>query len=158
MIIRPYRPEDRAAINACIVQMQDFERAIDVRSLTGAAVAEWYLPLLEDHNREKDGHLLVAECDGAVVGFANLQANVLCEDYDEENYHYALISELSVLDSHRNRGIGRALIAAAEALARERGARWLRIDVLARNDGARHLYGACGFDERIVELEKVLEG
>ena len=56
----------------------------------------------------------------------------------------------------RNRGIGRALIARAEAFAREQGASWLRISVLARNEVARSLYESSGFQERLILLEKAL--
>ena len=76
---------------------------------------------------------------------------------DEEDYHYALVSELAVDEAHRGRGIGRALIAASEAYARDKGARWLRITVLGRNAPARGLYEAYGFEERLLEMEMPLQ-
>ena len=51
-------------------------------------------------------------------------------------------------------GLGRALLARAEAFARAEGAAVLRIDVMAENAGARSLYARFGFRERTIELEK----
>ena len=130
MVIRDYRSSDAAAVTGLIVQMQDYERTIDIRSLRGTAVEDWYLDLILAACGKTDGALLVAVWDGSIVGFAAVQARVLCEDVDEEDYHYALVSELAVDEAHRGRGIGRALIAASEAYARDKGARWLRITVL----------------------------
>jgi GNAT superfamily N-acetyltransferase len=93
---------------------------------------------------------------GQVVGFAAVQSRVPNEDSDERDYNFALISDLGVNESHRGAGIGRALIAACEAFARNRRARWLRIAVLGRNTVARGLYERCGFEDRQVLLEKPL--
>jgi ribosomal protein S18 acetylase RimI-like enzyme len=43
---------------------------------------------------------------------------------------------------------------ALERIAKERGNKWLRIEVLARNGGARRLYERSGFLEHLVMLEK----
>ena len=61
-----------------------------------------------------------------------------------------------MLADFRGRGIGRALIEAAEAHALDQGARWLRIAVLAENEGAWRLYLSRGFTDRQVVLEKAL--
>ena len=68
----------------------------------------------------------------------------------------AHVSDLVVLPAWRDRGIGRALLARGETHARSRGAERLRIGVLARNEGARRLYGAEGFREVYVLLAKPL--
>jgi GNAT superfamily N-acetyltransferase len=156
MKIRRFGPEDGDQVTACIVELQNYERAIDARVLPGEAVEGWYLDHLLDACARQDGAVLVAEADGRVVGFAAVQCKVANEDVDEGDYAFALISDLGVNRSHRGRGIGRALIAACEDLARARGARWLRIGVLGRNAVARGLYERCGFEDRQVVLEKTL--
>lgn len=158
METRRFRPDDANQVTACIVELQNYERAIDPRVLPGEAVAGWYLDHLLATCREQDGAILVAEDGGRVVGFAAVQCKVPNEDADEANYEFALISDLGVNESHRGRGIGRALIAACEAFARDRGARWLRIAVLGENAVARGLYQRCGFTDRQVVLEKTLAG
>src|SRR6478672_8617236 len=61
---------------------------------------------------------ILAELDGQVGGFACVRV-VPCVLYAEP---YAELTELYVAPPFRRRGLGRALIAYAERLARERGA------------------------------------
>ena len=67
--------------------------------------------------------------------------------------HVLEIKGLSVSVAHRRRGVGRALVLAAIAAAREAGALRLTLRVLSHNTDARSLYAACGF-----EVEGVLRG
>jgi GNAT superfamily N-acetyltransferase len=66
------------------------------------------------------------------------------------------VSDLVVLPAWRGRGIGRTLLARGEAYACSRGAERLRIGVMAKNEGARRLYGVSGFREVYVLLTKPL--
>ena len=158
MKIRAFSPEDGDQVTGCIVALQTYEHAIDPRVLPGEAVVDWYLDHLLSLCREQDGTILVAEEDGRVVGFAAVQCKVPNEDADEGDYEFALISDLGVNPPHRGRGIGRALIAACESYATDKGVRWLRIGVLGENAVARGLYERCGFSDRQVVLEKTLAG
>jgi len=55
----------------------------------------------------------------------------------------AHVSELWVAESHRGQGVGSALLAAAEQLARDEGCH--RIHLETRNEGARRLYERTGY-------------
>ena len=57
------------------------------------------------------------------------------------------IHDVVVLESHRGRGIASRLFAETEAIARERGACKLTLEVLAGNRAARALYEKLGFDD-----------
>jgi GNAT superfamily N-acetyltransferase len=57
------------------------------------------------------------------------------------------IHDVVVRDSHRGRGIAARLFAEVEAVARERGACKLTLEVLAGNRAARNLYAKLGFDD-----------
>jgi ribosomal-protein-alanine N-acetyltransferase len=59
----------------------------------------------------------------------------------------AEIATLGVLSSARNRGVGRALVEAAAAVARATGAARLLLEVAADNGVAQALYARCGFYE-----------
>ena len=56
----------------------------------------------------------------------------------------------------RGRGVGRALLEYAAALAKARGLRSVELQVNARNDGAREMYERCGFREKSVNMELTL--
>ncbi|WP_143650286.1 GNAT family N-acetyltransferase, partial [Streptomyces tricolor] len=65
----------------------------------------------------------------------------------------------AVADEARGRGIGRALVRAAVAEARRRGARRLTLRVLAHNTPARSLYEAEGFAvEGVLPGEFLIDG
>ena len=155
--IRAYRTEDAQAVTRLVVQLQDYEREVDSRALPGSKVIDWYLEQLLDYTRNHEGQLFVALAEGQVVGYAAVQTRVICEEPDEEDYPYALISDLAVDEPQRGRGVGRALLATCEAFAREKQARWLRIGVLGRNAPAVGLYQSCGFEARSIEMEKTLD-
>lgn len=57
------------------------------------------------------------------------------------------VHDVVVIDSHRGRGIAARLFAEVEAIARERGACKLTLEVLAENAAARALYEKLGFDD-----------
>jgi ribosomal protein S18 acetylase RimI-like enzyme len=98
---------------------------------------------------------LVAELDGQVGGFACVRV-VPCVLYAEP---YAELTELYVDPAFRRRGLGRALIARAEQLARTRGASDLLIMTGVGNAAAQALYRAAGYDTYAVALNrKVSEG
>ena len=55
------------------------------------------------------------------------------------------------------RGIGRALLAAAETRAQAEGAQYLTLHVFAVNSRARTLYERCGYDGELVRYIKALD-
>ena len=60
------------------------------------------------------------------------------------------IHDLAVLPAYRRRGVGKALLAAAEAHARRRGCCRLTLEVQDANVRARALYAHCGFEDFVV--------
>ncbi len=55
------------------------------------------------------------------------------------------LAELYVRPTHRGRGIGRALVTAAIARAKDRGAHYMDLGTTEDDVAARHLYEALGF-------------
>ena len=55
------------------------------------------------------------------------------------------VHDLAVVASHRGRGVGQALLAQVEQLARRLGACKLTLEVLSGNRSAMGLYERCGF-------------
>ena len=92
----------------------------------------------------------------AIVGFAAVIARHDSDDILERNREHAYLTDLIVLDTCRGKGIGRRLLAAAEAWAAARGATSMRVGVLSANSAAHALYRSAGFRDYEVVLEKRL--
>lgn len=156
-MIRPYQLADQEQVERCIIELQDFERALEDDRVEGASVARRYLLELLDTCQKQSGQLFVAEREGQIAGFVCVWLEREPESYLTSLANYAYISDLVVLPAYRRQGLGSALLAQAEAFAKEQGAPALRINVLARNEGAWALYGEAGFRDYEIRLLKDLD-
>jgi uncharacterized membrane protein/ribosomal protein S18 acetylase RimI-like enzyme len=155
--IRAYDPAtDAAGLRQCFVELQDFERALEPGLPAGEAVADRYLAEMLLRCERSDGRVFVAEGHAEIEGFVCILARMHPEGLDEPPDAYAYVSDLVVRRRSRGAGLGRALLARAEAHARASGVGRLRIAVLARNAAARRLYERLGFREYTVQLLKDL--
>lgn len=118
----------------------------DVRALVEAshAYSAALYPAESNHNLALDELLalsvtfLVARLDGDAVG-----CGALAEGEPDE----AELKTMWVSPARRGHGIGRLLLERLEAVARERGCRWLRLETGIRQPEALALYRAAGFVE-----------
>lgn len=155
-VIVAYSAREHApGLRACFIELQDFERRMEPAMPPGDAVADAYLERMLERCKSWDGAVFVALVGGRVGGFVSVWASVPPEP-DEPGRPYAFVSDLVVLEGLRGRGIGRALLAAAERHARACGAATLRLDVMIANAAARRLYENAGFSARRVEMAKAL--
>ena len=81
---------------------------------------------------------LVAEVDGRVVGI--LDVHVARPEGAHKPERYGFIEELAVAEGARSRGVGAALLRAAEEWAREHACAYTALDYNARNDRAARFY------------------
>jgi GNAT superfamily N-acetyltransferase len=145
-------------IQACLIELQDFERLLDPRLPSGAEIVDHYIPRMLDRCTQCNGLVLVAELNEEVAGFATILATVQSAEIEEGDIEYGLVSDIVVASKYRKRGIGRKLLEAAESYAKSNGVRWLRIGVLAENHSADGLYDSMGFKKFYIEREKELLG
>ncbi len=150
------RKSDLDGLRRCAIELQNFERVLDPRLPEGSSIADGYIKQMFRESKRYAGKIFVADDDGAVVGYASVWARARAEDLWEEPQEYALVPELVVLSSHRNRGIGRLLLSTSAAYARSHGCECLRISTLAANDAARALYASQGFKDHEIVLEMSL--
>ena len=94
--------------------------------------------------------LLVAR-DSGIVGFVMFE---LQTGLYQQTTTRGLIQNVYVEPSHRNDGIGSALLDEAEATLAERGAETFALEVMATNEDARRLYENRGYEPHRVEMEK----
>ncbi len=153
VLVRPYEPRDRKALDTCVCELQNHEIQFEPRMKPAADIIQTYVDDQLKQCSDCDGAILVAELEGEIVGYTSVFAAVPNDDPDETAYTYALVRDLSVLAAHRGQGIGSALLTAAKEFAHEHGATCLRIFALAGNTGAVSLYQRFGFKPRAIELE-----
>ena len=156
MLIRDYENGDETAVVCLVRELQAHEHERYNRMKSPDEIGAWYIDELKRKCAEHEGRILIALKDEEPVGYVTILTHVHMVEPDETEFEYAEIGDLAVTASQRSKGIGAALIAAAESVAREAGARWLRISVLAQNSGAVKLYRGAGFTDHLLELEKPL--
>jgi len=155
--IREFDPlRDHDAVRSCAIELQDFERELDPRMPPGEQIVDRYLELMFRRCAEYDGVVLVAEIEGAVAGFVSVWTRCRSSEPEDDPAEHGYVSDLVVSAGHRGRGVGRALLRAAEARVREAGIDTLRVAVKAGNTGALSLYSAEGFEHSALYLEKRL--
>jgi ribosomal protein S18 acetylase RimI-like enzyme len=99
--------------------------------------------------------MLVAEWDGEVVGFVAASIRFPEKPWEAE-HPWGSIDDVIVRADLRERGIGRQLLTAAEAWARERGAPEIRLSVGEYNRDAIRLYERLGFETIRRQMRKRL--
>lgn len=109
-------------------------RALELRSFPGNHMS---LRQFRFHLRSPRAHLLVAEVDGALVGSATVLVRA--------NSRRARLYSIMVDPAARGLGLGRSLLARAEQVARQAGARQLYLEVRQDNAAAIAMYERLGY-------------
>ena len=136
--IRPAEPGDAQALVALLnaVGAEPEGWLLSDASRRSVAAERRYIRSVRRH---PDAALLVAELDGELVGRLSL-----ARDPHPSSAHVADFG-LTVAAAYRRRGIGTALLAAAEEWARDAGIRKLELHVFPHNRAAIALYEKVGY-------------
>lgn len=158
MIIREATPADRPTLVGFMSALQEAERALEPNRAPGPDIADSHLASLERWVAKKPGGgVLVAELDGALAGFLVAAVIVDTGTYlPPETRTFGWISDLWVEPQARGNGIGRALIAAAEARLRAAGIGRVELAAVVGNADALALYERLGYRRYEVSLSKTL--
>ncbi len=133
MYLRPYRATDFEAVyaldRACFTPRFRFSRAMMRRVV------------------DAEGAIVVVACETdtanemeTVLGFCAVQVEVA-----EQTLKYGYVATLDVAETARGRGVGRALMAAAEETTQRAGGRAMWLHVFAGNVPAIALYERQGY-------------
>ena len=155
---------------AASVQIREVQPS-DREALVAMRVALWPESSAGEHAAEVDAYLshtvpgalpaaiLVAlESSGIVSGFLEVDLRSHADGCDPAQ-PVGYVEGWFVREEFRGRGVGAALLRAAEQWARTRGAVEMASDVLIDNLGSQEAHRALGFEEvdRCVHLRKRLE-
>jgi L-amino acid N-acyltransferase YncA len=135
-VIRAARPQDAEAIAAIYNQgIEERQATFQTRPHDPGE--------LELKTEQRGGQLIVAECDGRVVGWAGWTG------YDDPADYYAGIAECGIYVDRdvRRRGVGRALLDGLAEEAARFGIHKLVAKVFTTNEASIELFRRCGFRE-----------
>jgi RimJ/RimL family protein N-acetyltransferase len=138
-IVRPAEPGDAAALIALAdaVGGEPEGWLLSDRAWRSASDERRYLRTLR---RDSHGTVFVADDDGEIVGRLGI-----ARDPHPASAHVADFGVM-VAATHRGRGIGAALLGAAEEWARAAGVTKLELHVFPHNDPALALYEKLGYE------------
>jgi ribosomal protein S18 acetylase RimI-like enzyme len=100
--------------------------------------------------------LLVAERDGAVIGYSF--GAVEGYDYMSLRGPAGVLHDIVVDPAHRGYGVGRMLLDAAIAALGARGVPQIVLATAERNEAAQRLFTRAGFRQTMREMTRELEG
>lgn len=147
MIVRMYRPEDRRAVVDLAPRLTVGVAPWRDRESVGSSIHGWVVGSVDGHDAERSAVFVAEDDDGSVIGFVSVGSRAHWSgDID------AYVGELVVAERLERRGVGNALMDAAEGWGRERGLRRLTLETGAANTAAREFYRSRGYQDEDVRL------
>ena len=132
--VRAARPSDVRRIHELVIELATYERAADEVRSTPAQLQEALF------GPQPAAYALVAEVEGAVVGFALYFRNFSTW----EGVHGIYLEDLFVAPEQRGRGLGKALLVALAEIGVERGYARVEWAVLKWNQPSIDFYDSLG--------------
>lgn len=129
-IIRPCVPSDAEVL--CHLNSEEMGYSFSVDN-TAKALKE----LLRDNTQR----IFVAVCDDIVIGYIHAADYQLLYAPPAKN-----ILGIAVSSYYRNKGVGRALLAAVEEWAKESGCASVRLNSGAERENSHAFYKKCGYE------------
>ncbi len=148
--VRPARARDEAAIaalRAALWPEGSLDSHLEETRAILAGAPKSTMPLA----------IFVAEEARALVGFIEVGLRSHADGCDPTRA-VGFVEGWYVAESHRGRGVGRALLLAAEGWSREQGCRELASDTWIDDEGSQAAHVALGFEvvDRCVNFRKAL--
>jgi GNAT superfamily N-acetyltransferase len=148
---------DAGAVAELILELNRIEDAITHDcSITRATAAEC-LAANEKSVAEQGGAQFVGVIDGDVIGYICAVIEMAPAYIRPEWLRRVRVTDLVVTERRRRMAFGKALLAAAEAFAREHDIKQMFIAHVAGNHPAEALYSSSGFDGYSVERLKTFD-
>lgn len=142
-----YRPEDRSAVVDLAPRLMVGVAPWRDREGVASAVDAWVVGSVDRHDAERNPVFVAVDDDGSVIGFVSVGSRVHWSGETD-----AYVGELAVIERVEGRGVGSALMDAAEAWGRNHGLSRLTLETGAANTVARQFYRSRGYQDEDVRL------
>ncbi|SCL31396.1 GNAT family N-acetyltransferase [Micromonospora inyonensis] len=139
-------------LNGLVQQLHSDAEPAEFKAPDAAAAAEFFRGQLQ----RADMVILLAELGDHVVGYLTAEETRRRDNPFTEAFGMLYIHHLAVAESARRRGVGRALMAAAEEEARRRGLKDLRLDFWSFNEAAGRFFQEHGFDAYNIRMRRAI--
>jgi ribosomal protein S18 acetylase RimI-like enzyme len=155
VVIRRARPEDRDRLIELDLASARHHASLDP-DLFAVPQRDAAAALVDRLRAEPERDVFVAVVNDAVIGKVDVAMEAPPNPGSVMRSVATADIGISVLEGWRGRGVGHALMAAAEAAARARGARRIVLDMSAANLGALRFYRSLGYAEYGLLLRREL--
>ncbi len=152
LVIRPATDEDRDFVAQFASSLLEFGSPV---WKDPASLAPRFRAVLADavsNQGPRTAVLIAQDQDGGRLGFISLTVREAIGGVER-----AQVADLAVAESARRRGVGRALMGAAEAWARERRFSVVGLDVWSTNERAMAFYRDLGYRPETLHFIKELD-
>ncbi|MEM7427736.1 MAG: GNAT family N-acetyltransferase [Pseudomonadota bacterium] len=139
-----FRPAEEADLDAVIGLLWDDPQG-RLREDPSDAARQRYVSAFEEIEQDPGSVLLVAVNGDRIVGCA--QVSIL-SGLSYQGIRRALIEDVRIAGAERGKGLGRELMAAACAHARDAGCEMIELFVHEERKDAHRFYESCGFEGR----------
>lgn len=158
--IREYQPADRQRVVEFMEELQDYLVAIDDKKRTTRMprYGESYTRRLLRRIDENEGIIYLAQHGDRPIG---LIAVILCRQSEEDLLEVVptrdgRVQELVVDPEYRGQRVGLMLMNKAEQYLKQKGCVISRVEVFGPNIKAHIFYRKLGYEDRIVDMMKML--
>lgn len=149
--VRPLEAQDLEVVGRLAGRLVRMHYAFDPKRFLEPGDPETgYRRWFAKEMKEPDVALLVAEEDGAVVGYA--YAKLEPRSYYELVDAHAALHDIYVDERARSRGVGEALVREVKARMREKGAPRVVLLTAVQNETAQRLFARAGFRPTMIEM------
>ena len=156
LAIRRAEPRDAPALGVLGAALMRTHYAFDPQRFLAAGdhAERGYASFLRSQLADDDVVVLVAERDDRVVGYVYAALEPM--SWKELRGSAGFIHDVVVEEESRGSGAGTALIEAAMAWLKERGAPRVVLGTADRNSGAQRLFSRLGFRRTMIEMTREL--
>lgn len=150
--IRSAKKEDKDFIVSLVPRLTEFELPAWRESEQMNSVDREILSGVLSGNSPESVVFVAEDEHQTPLGFIHL--NIASDYYSPEKHGH--ISDIVVAPEGEGRGVGKALMKAGEAWARNQDFKWLTLSVFPHNERARKLYEKLGYAEDMIKYLKEL--